>query len=399
MKRRGDAVANASSADVRTGWLLFRSDPNITLDSLNGALVSKGRGKVSERMFGHYRHLVSHGYDRYISINRFDVARAARPYEGESASPRYPYYATQRSVTVFMTRPEGVFEIQGHAEQVGEVGALLLFEGAETIAGLRRSRLNADDYVQLRFDDQDRLVAARIVSRETDELESLVEVEFTRLQPISEFVETTVTGTEPIRILIQGSTPSDRAADLIGRRIYYLLEALESARAMANEVLDEDGRTQFEVVASPQIRQLQLVNPLVFDLTMTSVIGAIVGGAWKVLQHGPKAYADVLEARAGHKERTATARKIDAETRRVDAEVDRMAVGNELAREELTTQRVLHTVARKELKRISNAEPSERFNVLQATLLSNLESLRRQDVRELEVQAGSSPGDPGTGTI
>jgi hypothetical protein len=389
-------VANASSADVRTGWMLFRSDPNITLDSLNGALMSKGRGKVSERMFGHYRHLVSHGYYRYISINRFDVARAARPYEGESASPRYPYYATQRSVTVFMTRPEGVFEIQGRAEQVGEVGALLLFEGAETIAGLRRSRLNADDYVQLRFDDQDKLVAARIVSRETDELESLVEVEFTRLQPISEFVETTVTGTEPIRILIQGSTPSDRAADLIGRRIYYLLEALESARAMANEVLDEDGRTQFEVVASPQIRQLQLVNPLVMDLTMTGVIALIVRGAWKAVQEGPKAYSEILNANAGHKERSATARKTDAEARKLDAEVERMTIGNDLAREQLNTERLLHSIARKELKRRATADPTDRFNILEATLLSNLEALKRQDVREIEIQTGNGPGDPDT---
>jgi hypothetical protein len=260
-------MTNAKPADVRAGWALYLANPDISLDDLNRELEHGGFGPVSPRMFGHYRHLVAHGYDRYISINRFDVARAARPYEGASTSARYRYYESEVSVTLIITNAQGVFEARGRAQRVGEVGAMLSFEGQDTLAGLKRAKLAANDYVHLLFERQVQAVVARISEREADDELMLVEVEFARLQPIGKFVDTSAVPTDEFTLLVKGAEPSDRAADLIGRRMYFVLEALESCRAMANEVLDDPEGEHVETVTAPQITQLQLINPLAIDFT------------------------------------------------------------------------------------------------------------------------------------
>jgi hypothetical protein len=378
-------MANAKPTDVRAGWTIYRNDPEITLEVLNDRLTRAGYGPISPRTFGHYRHLVEHGYDRYISINRFDVARASRPYEGAGGSARYRFYDTELPVTVVLTRPQGVYEAPGVAEKVGEVGALITFEGEDVIKGLRRSHLAPDDYVQLRFDEQSRPIPARVTTREIDEGYGLVEVEFTRLQPISEFVDTEVVPTESYQLLIKGEEPSDRSADLIGRRMYFALEALEACRAMANEVLDDPDSTAVETVGPPQITQLRLVNPLVIDLTAAGIIGAVLTAAWRLLKVGPAAYAEVVGAHGKGKIDSAAAKKIEAEARHIDARTEAVELQNDLTKEQLRTQRVLHSIVRRELKDATASDPTPRFLALQDELWESLFSLQRQDVRELEI--------------
>ena len=70
-------MANATPRDTRAGFDIYQSaDGAISLDDLNARLARAGYGPVARRTLTHYRHLVEAGYNRYIAINRFDVARA-----------------------------------------------------------------------------------------------------------------------------------------------------------------------------------------------------------------------------------------------------------------------------------------------------------------------------------
>ncbi len=72
-------MANATYRDCRAGFDVFRRyGGSIARDDLNVELVEAGYGVVSDRTFGHYRKLLRSGFDRYISINRFDIVVPAR---------------------------------------------------------------------------------------------------------------------------------------------------------------------------------------------------------------------------------------------------------------------------------------------------------------------------------
>ena len=80
-------MANATQRDSRAGFTIYReSGGGISRDALNDQLVSAGYGPVSDRTVTHYRSLLVAGFDRYISINRFDVARSASRFEDLGAS-------------------------------------------------------------------------------------------------------------------------------------------------------------------------------------------------------------------------------------------------------------------------------------------------------------------------
>ena len=76
-------MANATTRDARAGFAMYlQSSEGITLDVINARLEASGYGAIAQRTLTHYRKLVSAGFNRYISINRFDVARASsRAYE------------------------------------------------------------------------------------------------------------------------------------------------------------------------------------------------------------------------------------------------------------------------------------------------------------------------------
>src|SRR4051794_1605791 len=67
-------MANAPSEDSEVGYDLYRqSGFALSRADLNDRLADEGRKPVSQRTFRHFRALQRAGYDRYVSINRFDV--------------------------------------------------------------------------------------------------------------------------------------------------------------------------------------------------------------------------------------------------------------------------------------------------------------------------------------
>jgi hypothetical protein len=371
-------MSNATSAEVRAAWAIFRDKPYLTRDQLNARLARSGVRETTLRMFGHFQNLIDAGFDRYIAINRFDVARASRPFENATTNPRYLFYDVEVPVTMIVTRATGVFEATGTAQRVGEVGAILSFSGVADLKGLKRSRVATNDFVQLRFETSDRLIVARVAEKESDDDLLLIEVEYSRLQAISEFTEVSELPEEHRRLLIKGDEPSDRAADLIGRRLYYTLEALEACRALANEALRPTTTAHdesIEMVAPPRIEQLRLINPLVIDIQAAGALGVILSAAWLVVAQGSKAYERVVNVRSTKKVDEARVRRTDAGTASIQVNTD--------------AKRLVLGVVQQELGR-PTTDPSERSMQLVNELFRFLERLQRQEVRELEVESPTS---------
>ena len=143
---------NAAPRDARAGYQIYRAAVgDIGLDDLNEQLITAGYGPVSNRMFTHYRHLADAGYNRYISINRFDVARAASRHEDLGASPRYPFYERGEGVRLLVAKANRLWGAFAQVESVGEAGAVLRFVDDEYAGGLADIKARKGDEVSLNF--------------------------------------------------------------------------------------------------------------------------------------------------------------------------------------------------------------------------------------------------------
>lgn len=129
-------MPNATPEDTRAGFELYRSmQPPVDHALLNARLTAAGYGTVAKRTFEHYGKLVREGYNRYIAINRFDVARASRAYENASAMARYRYLDANVGVRVVFMGANRLFEALGRATLVSDPGAVIEFSAPETVQG------------------------------------------------------------------------------------------------------------------------------------------------------------------------------------------------------------------------------------------------------------------------
>ncbi len=388
-------MPNASSADVRAGFDIYRENPEITLRQINAQLKKQGFGEIAERSIRHYRSLQNHGFDRYVSVNRFDVARASRPYEGASATPRYFYYGLEVPITMHFRRGAHEYEVKGVAERVGEVGAVLTFDNKKQLDVLRKQRPTVNTYIRLDFGSPvSDFATARVIESELDEEWALIEVEFSRLLPLSDLTKSTALPGELTTLSVVGTSPDDRAADLVGRRIYYTLEAIESCRAIANEVLRTESSSR-NVVDPLELQSLSVQSPLVIVFSTPVAVPSVLLASWFVVRSavktGTKAYKDVQSGKVDG----ATAKKIGAEARLAEAEAEAKEIKNAAKRQEVVHREFLFGLAREELsQQVKLKEPEldesgeARRDSLTKQLLDNASSLDRQDVEGLEVTVG-----------
>ncbi|MGH6781074.1 MAG: hypothetical protein ACREB5_03075 [Sphingomonadaceae bacterium] len=384
-------MPNASPADVRAGWELFRVNPDITLDDLNRRLAERNHGAVSNRTLQHYRSLLKAGFDRYVSINRFDVARAAKPYEGLSAIPRYFYYGSDVPVTILYQRKKDV-EVHGRATRIGEVGALLTITDTTDVEVVRKTRPSIDSFVALEFTPSvgERAVA-RVVETEINS-DAFIEVEFSRLHVVSKLLSAQPLLADRVYITVIGVSADDRAADLIGRRIFYTLEAVEECRSLANEVLRTEASPEApRMIDPPQLQRLRLDNPLLFGLEIPAGLAVILFTGWCLIKGGGKV-ADIYKTLSGAKVDQATSTKITAEAKKIEAEIASIELDNIDKAQELATK-LLFSLARSEIStqvpldatpNLSEADQARRAT-LSGEVLKSIESLRRQDVADVEI--------------
>ena len=283
-------MANASSRDTRAGFDIYRSAGGaISLDELNEQLVEAGYGPVAQRSLTHYRHLMDAGYTRYISINRFDVARASVAYENASAMGRYRYREANVGVRILFAKSNRLFEAFGSATEVGDVGAVIEFDDEVVVEGLKALKPRAGDMVTLRYLEVGRSVGGRVIDTDLRSSPAHVEVEYARLTSIAEIAGGTPLPTAAVRFRVVGQADEAQTLDLVGRRLYHFFELLEGARSLANAAgghLDQPVYAPPPVldelrIASPAELLVQLVPELV-DLVPWAIVAGILRMAWQI---------------------------------------------------------------------------------------------------------------------
>lgn len=172
-------------------------------------------GPVAQRTFTHYRHLVDAGYNRYISINRFDVARASVAYENASAIGRYRYRGTDLGVRIVFAKSSRLFETFGQATETGDVGAVVEFAEEGVIDGLRDLKPRPGDMVTLRYLEAGKSVSGRIIESDLKSSPALVEIEYARLTSLANVGAGTALDTKTARFTIVGQGAELQTIDLV----------------------------------------------------------------------------------------------------------------------------------------------------------------------------------------
>lgn len=229
-------MANASPRDARAGYSIYRgAGGDIGIDALNASLMNAGYGPVSVRMLTHYRNLRERGFDRYISINRFDVARAASRYEDLGASPRYPYAEVGEGVKILIAKGSRLLRAAGIVDHLGEAGAIVRFVDTESAEGLKRLKVRPGDFVSLQFLESGRTNEGRITEVDSKSVPPALEVQFTELVSLASVEFGVELPRASLRLRLRSVDDSSVTTDQLGRRLFLIFEAVDEIRSIANE--------------------------------------------------------------------------------------------------------------------------------------------------------------------
>lgn len=277
-------MANAKTRDARAGFTIFlQHQGGIELHALNSWLERSGYGPVSPRMLTHYRNLVKAGFNRYISINRFDVARASRAYENMSSLSRYRYRSVSQPVDMIFMKSDRLFQTQGHMIETSDVGAIIEIIDGETLDGLRTFRPAPSDTVILHYANQSDAIKSRLIEADLESSPATVEVEHVSLTSIANVDDTRLLSTSLVRFTLVSEDDSTVTFDVLGRRLHRFFDLLEGLRALLNEAGRYSDRYTYapppiveEVrLASPAHLALQIAPELVY-LVSWPLIGGIL---------------------------------------------------------------------------------------------------------------------------
>ncbi|MEJ7765323.1 MAG: hypothetical protein WKF86_07495 [Acidimicrobiales bacterium] len=261
------------------------------MEALNSELVEAGYGPIAERTFTHYKSLLEAGFNRYVSINRFDVARAAAAYENASARGRYAYVEADLGVRVIFAKANKLVETFGRATEVGEVGAMLRFEEPEVIDGLRQLKPQPGDMVTVRYLEAGRTAGGRVVEADVKATPVTIEIEFAQLLSIASLEGGTPLPMVDVRFVLISADADDQTVDVMGRRLHHFFELVEGLRAVSNRA----GAQQPDPVYAepPVLRSLMVASPpdLIIAIAeqVTALIPwALIGGALKTVAAFPE---------------------------------------------------------------------------------------------------------------
>ena len=279
---------NATPQETRAGFDIYRSAGGaISLDELNERLLEAGYGPVAQRSLTHYRHLVDAGYNRYVSINRFDVARASVSYENASSLGRYRYQDADVGVNVVFAKASRLFEASGRATEIGDVGAILEFADTLVAEALLGLKIKVGDMVTVRYLEAGRTFGGRVVDRDLSSSPATVEIEYTRLESLVEIGTGSPLPVQPTRFTLLPQADEIQTTDLVGRRLYHFFELLEGARSLVNVAGSESSSARYAEppvleemsIASPANLLIQVASELV-DLIPWALVAGVLSKAW-----------------------------------------------------------------------------------------------------------------------
>lgn len=383
------AKKNATPRDTRAGFDIYRSAGGaLALDDLNQKLMEAGYGPVAARTFTHYRHLVDAGYNRYISINRFDVARASTAYENSSSLGRYRYHSVDVGVTVIFAKSSKLFEASGRATEAGDVGAILEFADAFVAEGIAALKLRSGDMVTIRYLEAGRTLTGRVVDHDLSANPATVEIEYARLASLVEIRQGVALPTSRQSFELIGQENERQTTELLGRRLYHFFELIEGARAIVN-IASTSGTGQ-QYAEPPVVDRLSVASPAQVFLELATEVADLV--PWGIL-------AGVLRAAWGLPEKRktwyeGTAQKKQGELLDRESRLKELAI--ELDELQLTEKNESRTLRSSVLGRISELYPgldeavvAELGKLVDDHIVSHVKALGRSGVETIEFETSS----------
>jgi len=336
---------NATSRDSRAGYTLYRDAGGaIDKENLNRQLFEAGYGPISDRMMTHYRHLADANFDRYISINRFDVARAASRYEDLGASPRYQYREIGEGVRMLIAKGNKLWVASAEVTRLGEAGAIVRLVDEEYRVGLEKARIRPGDFVSLRFLESGRSTDGRIVEVDLKTDPPLIEVRFTSLVSLAELASGNPLATVPFAIRLRASGEDHVTTDQLGRRLFLLFELIDEVRYIANYASEQSSAEGAGYSAPAVVDKLSVASPaeailavseLVSSIFPFGAIAAVLGLASK-LPEKRKAWHEGTGVVLDNEEKRVNAEIRDLEKQRAEASLSLVRSLRELVESQIT---------------------------------------------------------------
>ena len=383
-------MANATTRDARAGFAIYlQASGGIQLDEINARLETSGYGRIAQRTLTHYRNLVKAGFNRYISINRFDVARASRAYDNMSSLSRYRHRSTHRQVEIFFTKKTKYLELTGTITEVSDAGGIVQFSGDDMIDKLRYFKPGTGDSVIVRRPDQDRHIEGVVVDSDLKSLPAFVEIEYSGLVSLDHLTGGVSLPTLPAWIRISAEDSISPTIDVVGRRLHYFFDLLEGVRA----VLNETGRQCDQVIyaSPPTVEEIRLASPALLLLHLPPELLylmplPLIGGLYVL----PK----TIEMRKSWHEGTKEKKMGDL----IDKVGDGLDTGVRLKEIEIRKKELEYTLRLEAFDRVRSAirestiSDDQLSQIIDAYVLPPLEAIGHSDIREIDV-VDRSPDD------
>jgi hypothetical protein len=362
-------MATVTPADARAGYEIFRRlGDAASREAINDQLQRAGYNPISDRMYRHYRQLASAGFNRYISINRFDVARASEPYEHLSSNSRYRYSRSSTGVRVTFPRDRRLVEAFGTAEQIGETGLILVFDDTPTVRALSTepAKPRPNENIRIELLDPPQQFDARIVDIDRTTKLVTIEVEFERLQSIAQFIGREAFRRQRYSLKLVSGRSREATVDVVGRQIYSLFELVETARSLVNEAAELTEDDGYAPVT--HVHRLSLQSPLLVELGIPDPVAVILSVAFGTLSIA------LTYERWRKKRLENNSTEIDNKARAAKADLD-------VAMAQMNTQ-IIETL-QQNFKLSPGTKPNDLSNIRQ--LHSDVRALAEQDIREGEI--------------
>ena len=260
-------MVNAKPRDTRAGFDLYcQAGREPTLAELNENLTQLGYGPIRQRTLTHYRNLRRAGFNRYISINRFDVARASRAYENLSSLGRYPYRKVDLTVRVRIIKSGRLLDVHGRATSVGDVGASIQLSG-QVVRDLNSFKPRTRNLVVLEYIDVQEIILGVLVDIDRSDTHAMIEVEYTGLSSVATVREYEPVSTKQFTFTISSEDLKPKTIDTIGRNLYYFFDLLEGVRALTNEA--GQSRRESYYISPPILKELSLASPITITINLS----------------------------------------------------------------------------------------------------------------------------------
>ena len=382
-------MANAKPRDARAGFAIYlQSSDDIQLDQINARLERTGYGPIKQRTLTHYRNLVKAGFNRYISINRFDVARASRAYENMSSLGRYRYHATDQNAHVVFIKNTRVIEAKGRMTNVGDVGAVVSFTDEVETGQLRAFTPRSGDPMSIRTSPTAPFIDGTVIDIDLKGTPIVAEVEYERLVSLDKLATDIALPTIPVWLTVSASDDESPTIDVVGRRLHNVFDLLEGLRAVLNEV----GRHCDELIyaAPPVVKEMRLSSPAALLLQMPPELlylmsGPIIGG-------GLYLFPKIAEMRKSWHEGTNTKKlgklipkaehKLDIEIRIKEIELQAREREDELSQE--ISERV-----RQQIRKSTITDEHLRM-IIDAHALPTLRAIEQSDIHKIDIADDAS---------